>query len=177
MQLARDRENMHTLSVLVEDKPGALTRITALFARRGYNISSLAVGPTEHPAVSRITVVVDVEQAPLEQITKQLNKLVNVLKVVQLEPRVAVERELVLVKVSANNNTRTSVLEIVQMFRAKVVDAAPDSVTVEATGAADKLAALVQMLEPFGVKELVKSGAVALGRGSKAITDRGLNVL
>src|SRR5690606_26124159 len=126
--------NSQTLSVLVENKPGALTRVTALFSRRGYNISSLAVGPTEHPEISRITVVVDVEQHRLEQITKQLNKLVNVLKIVQLDPRQTVQRELILIKVTADSSTRTPVLEIVQMFRAKVVDAASDSVTIEATG-------------------------------------------
>lgn len=172
MDLKRDFENTHTLSVLVEDKPGVLTRVSALFARRGFNIASLAVGPTGISGISRITVVVHVDQRPLEQITKQLNKLVNVLKIVQLEPRQSVERELILVKVKANNQTRTSVLEIVQMFRAKVIDAAGESVTIEATGAADKLSALLGMLEPFGIKELVKSGAVAIGRGSKSITDR-----
>ncbi len=158
--------NTQTLSVLVENKPGVLTRVAALFARRGYNISSLAVGPTEHPEISRITVVVDVDQHPLEQITKQLNKLVNVLKIVQLDQRQTVQRELILIKVSADNSTRTSVLEIVQMFRAKVVDAASDAVTIEATGTDDKLAALLGgMLEPFGIREIVKSGAVAIGRG------------
>ncbi len=172
MPHTRETADTRTLSVLVEDKPGVLTRITALFARRGYNITSLAVGPTEHPQISRITVVVEVAEHPLEQITKQLNKLVNVLKIVQLDERQFVERELVLIKVKANNQTRTSVLEIVQMFRAKVVDAASDSVTIEATGAADKLAALLSMLDPFGVKEIVKSGAVAIGRGPKSITDR-----
>ncbi len=163
-----------TLSVLVENKPGVLTRVAALFARRGYNIASLAVGPTEHPEISRITVVVDVAQHPLEQITKQLNKLVNVLKIVQLEPRQTVQRELVLVKVSADNTTRTSVLEIVQMFRAKVVDAAADAVTIEATGTQDKLTALLSMLEPFGIREIVKSGEVAIGRGGRALTDKNL---
>ncbi|MDO5646012.1 MAG: acetolactate synthase small subunit [Dermabacter sp.] len=172
MDFSRNPENSHTLSVLVQDRPGVLTRVSALFARRGYNIVSLAVGPTEHPEISRITVVVDVDQVSLEQITKQLNKLVNVLKIVQLEPRQAVERELILIKVKANNQTRTSVLEIVQMFRAKVVDAAADSVTIEATGTSDKLAALLQMLEQFSVKEIVKSGAVAIGRGPRSITDR-----
>ncbi|MCT2262733.1 acetolactate synthase small subunit [Brachybacterium muris] len=163
-----------TLSVLVENKPGVLTRVAALFARRGYNIASLAVGPTEHPEISRITVVVDVAQHPLEQITKQLNKLVNVLKIVQLEPRQTVQRELMLVKVSADNTTRTSVLEIVQMFRAKVVDAAADAVTIEATGTQDKLTALLSMLEPFGIREIVKSGEVAIGRGGRALTDKNL---
>ncbi|MGP9693238.1 acetolactate synthase small subunit [Brachybacterium sp. AOP25-B2-12] len=166
--------NTHTLSVLVENKPGVLTRVAALFARRGYNISSLAVGPTEHPEISRITVAVDVDQQPLEQITKQLNKLINVLKIVQLEPRQTVVRELVLVKVKADNATRTSVLEIVQMFRAKVVDASAEAVTVEATGTEDKLRALLGMLEPFGIREIVKSGAVAISRGSRSITDRTL---
>lgn len=163
-----------TLSVLVENKPGVLTRVAALFARRGYNIASLAVGPTEHPEISRITVVVDVAQHPLEQITKQLNKLVNVLKIVQLEPRQTVQRELVLVKVSADNATRTSVLEIVQMFRAKVVDAAADAVTIEATGTQDKLTALLSMLEPFGIREIVKSGEVAISRGGRALADKSL---
>ena len=166
--------NSQTLSVLVENKPGALTRVTALFSRRGYNISSLAVGPTEHPEISRITVVVDVEQHRLEQITKQLNKLVNVLKIVQLDPRQTVQRELILIKVTADSSTRTPVLEFVQMFRAKVVDAASDSVTIEATGTQDKLTALLGMLEEFGIREIVKSGEVAIGRGGRAITDRAL---
>ena len=164
--------NTQTLSVLVENKPGVLTRVSALFARRGYNIASLAVGPTEHPEISRITVVVDVDQHPLEQITKQLNKLVNVLKIVQLDQRQTVQRELILIKVGADNASRTSVLEIVQMFRAKVVDAAADAVTIEATGTQDKLTALLGMLEEFGIREIVKSGEVAISRGGKAITDR-----
>ncbi|MFC0673361.1 acetolactate synthase small subunit [Brachybacterium hainanense] len=165
-------ETTQTLSVLVENKPGVLVRVAALFARRGYNIASLAVGPTEHPEVSRITVVVDVAEHPLEQITKQLNKLVNVLKIVQLEDRQAVQRELILVKVRTDNSTRTSVLEIVQMFRAKVVDASPDAVTIEATGVDDKIQAMLSMLEPFGIREIVKSGAVAIARGGRSITDR-----
>ncbi len=168
------RPGSQTLSVLVENKPGALTRVTGLFSRRGYNISSLAVGPTEHPEISRITVVVDVDQHRLEQITKQLNKLVNVLKIVQFDPRTTVQRELILIKVTADNSTRTSVLEIVQMFRAKVVDAAADAVTIEATGTQDKLTALLGMLEEFGIREIVKSGEVAIGRGARAMTDRAL---
>jgi acetolactate synthase-1/3 small subunit len=162
----------HTLSVLVEDKPGVLTRAAGLFARRGFNIHSLAVGPTEHPDVSRITVVVDVEGGPLEQVTKQLNKLVNVIKVVELEQSTSVQRELILVKVRAEPATRSQVLEIVELFRAKVVDVAPDAVTIEATGHSDKVAALLRMLEPYGVRELVQSGLVALGRGSRSMTDR-----
>ena len=164
----------HTLSVLVEDKPGVLARIAGLLARRGYNIESLAVGPTDLPAVSRMTVVVDVEDNPLEHVTKQLNKLVNVIKIVELDPSASVQRELLLVKVRADLDTRSHVLETVQLFRAKVVDVAPDAVTVEATGSADKLGALLRVLEPFGIRELVQSGVVAVGRGSRSITDRTL---
>ena len=162
----------HTLSVLVENKPGVLARVASLFSRRGFNIDSLAVGPTEHPEVSRMTIVVNVEELPLEQVTKQLNKLVNVIKIVELDPAASVQRELLLVKVKADLDTRSHVLETVQLFRAKVVDVAPDAVTIEATGTADKLEALIRVLEPFGIKELVQSGMVAVGRGSRSITDR-----
>lgn len=158
----------HTLSVLVEDKPGVLARVAALFSRRGFNISSLAVGPTEHRTVSRMTIVV--EDLPLEQVTKQLNKLINVLKIVELDPGASVQRELVLIKVKADLNTRSHVLETVQLFRAKVVDVATDAVTIEATGNPDKLAALIKVLEPFGIRELVQSGMVALARGPRAMT-------
>ncbi|MEU9184911.1 acetolactate synthase small subunit [Streptomyces sp. NPDC048484] len=168
----------HTLSVLVENKPGVLARITALFSRRGFNIDSLAVGVTEHPDISRITIVVNViETLPLEQVTKQLNKLVNVLKIVELEPGAAVQRELVLVKVRADNETRSQIVEIVQLFRAKTVDVSPEAVTIEATGGSDKLEAMLKMLEPFGIKELVQSGTIAVGRGSRSITDRSLRAL
>jgi len=162
----------HTLSVLVEDQPGVLARIAGLFSRRGFNIESLAVGPTEHAGVSRMTIMVNVAELPLEQVTKQLNKLVNVLKIVELEPGQSVQRELLLVKVRADQETRSQVLETVQLFRAKVVDVSPDSVVIEATGNADKLEALLRVLEPFGVKELVQSGMVAVGRGPRSITDR-----
>jgi acetolactate synthase-1/3 small subunit len=164
----------HTLSVLVEDQPGVLARIASLFSRRGFNIESLAVGPTEHSGMSRMTIVVNVDDLPLEQVTKQLNKLVNVLKIVELDPATAVQRELLLVKVRADAETRSQVLETVQLFRAKVVDVAPDAVVIEATGNADKLEALLRVLEPFGVKELVQSGMVAVGRGPRSITDRTL---
>jgi acetolactate synthase-1/3 small subunit len=167
----------HTLSVLVENKPGVLARIAALFSRRGFNIDSLAVGPTEHPAVSRMTVVVDVEEQPLEQVTKQLNKLVNVIKIVELDPGQSVQRELLLLKVKADLESRSHVLETVQLFRAKVVDVASDAVTIEATGSPDKLEALLRVLEPFGIRELVQSGVVAVGRGSRSITDRALRPL
>jgi acetolactate synthase I/III small subunit len=160
----------HTLSVLVENKPGVLARVAGLFSRRGFNIDSLAVGPTEHPEVSRMTIVVAVEDLPLEQVTKQLNKLVNVIKIVELEPAAAVQRELLLVKVRADATVRSQVLETVQLFRAKVVDVSPEALTVEATGTADKLEALLRMLEPYGVREMVQSGMVAIGRGPRSIT-------
>ena len=164
----------HTLSVLVEDKPGVLARVASLFSRRGFNIESLAVGPTEVPAVSRMTIVVNVEDLPLEQVTKQLNKLVNVLKIVELGPDSAVQRELLLVKVRADSATRSHVLEVVELFRAHVVDVVPEAVTIEATGSPAKLDALLAALEPYGIREIVQSGTVAIGRGSRSITDRAL---
>ncbi len=160
----------HTLSVLTENKPGVLARVAGLFSRRGFNIESLAVGPTENPEVSRMTIVVAVEDLPLEQVTKQLNKLVNVIKIVELDPQISVQRELLLVKVRADATVRSQVLETVQLFRAKVVDVSPEALTVEATGTADKINALLRMLEPYGVRELVQSGMVAVGRGAKSIT-------
>ncbi len=167
----------HTLSVLVENKPGVLARVAGLFSRRGFNIDSLAVGPTEHPAVSRMTIVVSVEEFPLEQVTKQLNKLVNVIKIVELEQESAVQRELLLVKVKADAAFRSQVLEVVTLFRAKVVDVGTETVTVEATGSPDKLDALLRVLEPYGIRELVQSGVVAVGRGSRSMGDRSLRTL
>jgi acetolactate synthase I/III small subunit len=160
----------HTLSVLVENKPGVLARVAGLFSRRGFNIDSLAVGETEHTEVSRITIVVNAEEFPLEQVTKQLNKLVNVLKIVELEAAASVQRELLLVKVRAERAQRSQVLETVQLFRARVVDVSNDTLTVEATGTAEKLEALLRDLEPYGIKEMVQSGMVAIGRGSRSIT-------
>ena len=160
----------HTLSVLVENKPGVLARVSSLFSRRQFNIHSLAVGPTENPEVSRMTIVVAVDELPLEQVTKQLNKLINVLKIVELSPTASVHRELLLIKLRADASARAQVVTIVDMFRAHVVDVTPDSVTVEAAGTTDKLQALIKMLEPFGVREIVQSGMVALGRGAKSIT-------
>jgi acetolactate synthase I/III small subunit len=153
----------HTLSVLVEDKPGVLARVASLFSRRGFNIESLAVGPTEIPDVSRMTIVVSVERLLLEQVTKQLNKLINVLKIVELDESTSVQRALALVKVRADAESRSSVLEIVQLFRAKVVDVATDAVTIEVTGDEPKIEALLRLLEPYGIKELVESGVIALG--------------
>lgn len=162
----------HTLSVLVEDKPGVLARVASLFSRRGFNIESLAVGPTELPEVSRMTIVVTVDLLPLEQVTKQLNKLINVLKIVELDPDASVQREIMLVKVKSDIDTRSHILETAQLFRAKVVDVSAEAVTIEATGKVDKLQALLKVLEPYGIKELVKSGMVAVGRGPRSITDR-----
>ena len=162
----------HVLSLLVEDKPGLLTRVAGLFARRGFNINSLAVGVTEVPGLSRITVVVDVDELPLEQVTKQLNKLVNVIKIVELDADASVQREHVLVKVRADNQSRSNVLEVVNLFRAQVVDYAPDALVVEATGDKGKVEALLRALEPFGIKELAQSGLLAIGRGGKSITER-----
>jgi acetolactate synthase-1/3 small subunit len=163
--------SVHTLSVLVENKPGVLARVAGLFSRRGFNIESLAVGTTESVHVSRMTIVVDAENSPLEQVTKQLNKLINVLKIVELTPAEAVERELQLIKVAATGTTRSEIIEIADVFRAKVVDVDVESVTVEVTGSADKLEALVRLLEPYGIRELVRSGMIALGRGSRSITE------
>ena len=162
----------HTLSGLVENKPGVLARIAGLISRRGYNIDSLAVGPTEFEEISRMTVVVDVEEQALEQVTKQLNKLIEVLKVVELEQAASVQRELVLIKVRSDAATRSQILDITQMFRCNVVDVTTDSVVLEATGTPEKLGALLGVLEPYGVRELVQSGLVAVGRGGRSITDR-----
>lgn len=163
----------HTLSVLVENKPGVLARVSALFSRRSFNIHSLAVGPTENPDVSRMTIVVAVEGLPLEQVTKQLNKLINVLKIVELNPTASVQRELLLIKVRSDAASRAQIATVVEMFRAHIVDVTPDSMTIEAAGNPDKLEALVRMLETFGVRELVQSGMVALGRGPRSITQAG----
>ena len=164
----------HTLSVLVENKPGVLARVAGLFSRRGFNIDSLAVGPTESPEVSRMTIAVNVEESPLEQVTKQLNKLVEVIKIVELDPEHSVARELLLVKIKADAATRGQVLEVVQLFRAKVVDVATDAVTVQVTGNRGKLEDFLRVVEPLGVRELVQSGMVAIGRGGRSITDRTL---
>ncbi len=164
----------HTLSVLVENKPGVLARIAGLFSRRGFNIDSLAVGPTEHPEISRMTIVVNVDENSLEQVTKQLNKLVEVIKIVELDTGGSISRELLLVKVRADVDARGQVLDAVQLFKAKVVDVAPDALTIQVTGNADKLNDFLQVMEPFGIRELVQSGVVAIGRGSRSITERSL---
>jgi acetolactate synthase I/III small subunit len=161
--------NTHTLSVLVEDKPGVLARVASLFSRRGFNIQSLAVGATEQKDMSRMTIVVSVEDSPLEQITKQLNKLVNVIKIVEQDVDNSVERELALIKVRADATTRGQVIEAVNLFRAKVVDVSTESLTIEATGTPAKLEAFLRVLEPYGIRELVQSGVVSLSRGPRGI--------
>jgi acetolactate synthase I/III small subunit len=162
----------HVLSLLVEDKPGLLTRVAGLFARRGFNIESLAVGRSEIEGLSRITVVVDVEDLPLEQVTKQLNKLINVIKIVELDPAQSVTREHLLIKVRVDNATRSQILEAVTLFRARVVDVATDALVIEVTGDSGKVQALLRILEPYGIKELAQSGVLAIGRGGKSITER-----
>ncbi|MEO6943912.1 MAG: acetolactate synthase small subunit [Lacisediminihabitans sp.] len=162
----------HVLSLLVEDKPGLLTRVAGLFARRGFNIESLAVGKSEIAGLSRITVVVDVEELPLEQVTKQLNKLINVIKVVELDPSQTVQREHMLIKVRADNTTHSQILEAANLFRARVVDVTSDAVVIEVTGDTAKVQALLRVLDPYGIKEIAQSGLLAIGRGSKSITER-----
>ncbi|NLX00026.1 MAG: acetolactate synthase small subunit [Actinomycetales bacterium] len=164
----------HTLAVLVENKPGVLARIASLFARRGFNIDSLAVGPTEHPEISRMTVVVDVEDLPLEQVTKQLNKLIEVIKVVELDPASSVQRQVMLIKVKADAAHRPHIIQTVELFRAAVIDVGPDTLTIQATGNGGKLKALLDVLEPYGIKELVQSGHIGIGRGARSMTDRAL---
>ena len=162
----------HVLSLLVEDKPGLLTRLAGLFARRGFNIESLAVGVSEIDGLSRITAVVDVEDLPLEQVTKQLNKLINVIKIVELDPVQSVQREHMLIKVKVENSTRSGILEAVNLFRARVVDVATDALVIEVTGDSGKVQAFLRVLEPYGIKEIAQSGLLAIGRGSKSITER-----
>jgi acetolactate synthase-1/3 small subunit len=160
----------HTLSILVEDKPGVLARVASLFSRRGFNIQSLAVGATEQKNLSRMTIVVAVEDLPLEQVSKQLHKLVNVIKVVEQENENSVDRELALIKVRADAGTRGQVVEAVNLFRAKVIDVSTESLIIECTGTPEKLEALLQVLESYGIREIVQSGVVSMTRGPRSIT-------
>ena len=161
----------HTLSVLVEDESGALSRIAGLFARRGFNIDSLAVGPAETTGHSRLTMVVEGDDHTLEQMTKQLDKLVNVLQVLDLTTLPAVERELMLLKVSAPAKQRSAIFDLVQVFRAKVVDVADDALTLEVVGDPGKLVALEKLLSPHGIIEIARTGKVALERASGVNTE------
>ncbi|MGB9371136.1 MAG: acetolactate synthase small subunit [Halobacteriota archaeon] len=159
----------HTVSVLVQNKPGVLARTAGLFSRRGYNIESLTVGVTENEAVSRMTIVVTGDDTVVEQVTKQLNKLIEVIKVSDLTKESYVNRELVLIKVTADSSNRAEIMQIVNIFRARIVDVAPKSLIIEVTGDEGKLDALVGMLKQFGIKEIVRTGTLALGRGPKVI--------
>lgn len=163
---------MHTISVLVQDRPGVLTQVSSLFARRGFNIHSLAVGTTERDGLSRMTIVVDPGAKTLEQVTKQLHKLVNVLKVVELEETASVERELALIKVKTTPAERFQVLELAEIFRARVIDVARATVTVEVSGPSAKIDALRELLDQHGVVEMVRTGRIALSRGEQGIRDK-----
>jgi acetolactate synthase I/III small subunit len=157
----------HIISVLVENKSGVLAKVAGLFSRRGFNIDSLAVGPTEDQAVSRITLVVNAENHSIEQVTKQLYKLINVIKIQELDPSNIVERELVLIKLSADSKTRPQILEVVSIFRANIVDVGKKTLVIEITGSSRKVKALEDLLRPFGILELVRTGKIACMRGSK----------
>lgn len=159
----------HTISILVENKPGVLARVSGLFARRAFNIHSLAVGPTDDPNVSRMTVVVDLPERPLEHVTKQVDKLINVIKVQELDLNSSVERELMLIKVNAPAEQRAQIIEMVEVFRAKIVDVSVDAMTIEVTGSPDKLHAFEDLVVQYGIIEMVKTGRVALSRGSDSI--------
>lgn len=163
------RAGVHTLSVLVENKPGVLARISGMFSRRGFNIESLAVGPTQDAAVSRMTIVVKVQAKPLEHIIGQLDKLINVLHVEEIERDGGVSRELLLVKVDSSTGERSQIIEIADIFRAKIVDVDKKCMTLEATGTPEKLKALLEMLEPHGILETAKTGLIALDRGRHTI--------
>ncbi len=157
----------HVLSVLVEDKPGVLSRVTGLVSRRGFNIGSLSVGPAEDPSMSRVTAVVDADDVAFEQITKQLNKLISVHKITDLTDDGAIERELVLFKVSASPERRNEIIEISNIFRAKIVDVGRTSLTIEATGDASKLQGLEDLFRTYGIKEIVRTGKIAMSRNAK----------
>ena len=163
---------LHTISVLVEDRPGVLTRVAGLFAARGYNIDSLAVGSTEAAGISRMTIVVNVDESPLEQVTKQLNKLINVIKILEHDPGSAVERELMLVKVHAQGDSRARIMELADVFRVGIVDVTASTLTVEASGGPEKLEALRELLSEFGIVELSRTGRIALARGERGIRER-----
>jgi acetolactate synthase I/III small subunit len=159
----------HTIAVLVENEFGVLSRVVGLFSGRGFNIDSLTVAPTNDETLSRITVVTRGDEQIIEQITKQLNKLINVIKIIEQDDNSSVSRELALIKVRADAGTRSQVIEAVNLFRGKVIDVSPESLTIEATGDRGKLEALLKVLEPFGIREIVQSGVVSLSRGPRAI--------
>jgi acetolactate synthase-1/3 small subunit len=165
----RDIMAKHILSVLTENKAGVLSRISGLFSRRGFNIDSLAVGPTEDESVSRMTIVVDGDEYIVEQVSKQLNKLIDVIKIKRLDESETVSRELALIKVNAPAEQRSEILQIVDIFRAKIIDVSHETLTVEMTGTTEKQKAILDLLAPYGIKELVKTGLVSLQRGTNYI--------
>ena len=158
----------HILSILVENKPGVLARVAGLFSRRGFNIETLAVGPTDDVTISRITLTVDGANHPIDQVTKQLHKLVNVIKIRDLEPEETVARELALFKVTADSESRGQIMQFTDIFRGKVVDVSKRSITLEITGTDDKIEAFERMIRPFGLIEMVRTGEVAVARGRSA---------
>jgi acetolactate synthase I/III small subunit len=158
----------HILTMLVENQPGVLARIAGLFSRRGFNITTLAVGPTDDPALSRITLTLDGALHPIDQVTKQLHKLVNVIKIRDLEPEETVARELALFKISADGETRGQVMQFAEIFRGSVVDVSKRSITVEITGADEKIEAFKQAVKPFGLIEMIRTGEIAISRGRSA---------
>jgi len=160
----------YTLSVLVENHPGVLSRVAGLFSRRGFNIDSLAVGVTEDPTISRMTIVVNGDDYIVEQVTKQLNKLIDVIKVKKLNPKEAVERELALIKVNANSQTRSDIIQITEIFRANIVDVSKETLTIEISGDEDKIEALIELLKQYGIREVVRTGLIAIERGNKVIS-------
>ncbi len=161
----------HTLSVLVENHAGVLSRVAGLFSRRGFNIDSLAVGVTENPDISRMTIVVDGDEHIVEQVSKQLNKIIDVIKIKQLSESDSVRRELALVKVNATATTRAEIIQIVEIFRAKIIDVSKTTLTIETSGDLEKLDALLDMLAQFGIKEIVRTGVIAVERGNKLISE------
>jgi acetolactate synthase-1/3 small subunit len=157
----------HTIAVLVKDHPGVLARVASLFTRRGFNIESLAVGYTEETGISRMTIVVEGDERVLEQITKQLNKLIDVIRVKDISPKNSVERELALIKVNSNSlPARSEIIQTVDIFRANIIDVNNQIMTIETTGTEDKINALIELLRPFGLREVVRTGKIALARGS-----------
>jgi len=159
----------HTIALIVENRPGVLVRIAGLFSRRSFNIDSLTVGATDKPDYSRMTITVEGDEEVLEQVTKQLNKLINVIRVSELAPEESVERELAIIKVAAKKEDRSEIMQIVSVFRAKIIDVSPRSIIVEVTGSEDKVEAMVRLLRQFGIKEMARTGKVSMVRGSRAV--------
>ncbi|HPE63335.1 MAG TPA: acetolactate synthase small subunit [Methanothrix sp.] len=160
---------LHTIALIVENRPGVLIRIAGLFSRRGFNIDSLTVGATDNPDYSRMTITVDGDDVVLEQVSKQLNKLVNVIRVSELHPDESVERELAMIKVAARKEDRSEIMQIVSVFRAKIIDVSPRSLIIEVTGSQDKVEAMVRLLRQFGIKEMARTGKVSMVRGTRVV--------